>query len=204
WSVAPGSDYCLMVYSGTSSLVRESSLGGFPYALGDVGAITNGYIGGNSSTYYYLYNWVVQTSCKSERVAVTATVSTPPALTLSSEGDSICAGSTVENTLMITEGADGYDTFVWTPSEGVTGDEITGYTFNPTETTTYTLTASNDVCANIASYTVTVNEYPVMGAVSPAEPVVCSAGDAVALFVESPDVALGSGTASNSATGHPA
>ncbi len=59
WSIPVGTGYRLLVTTGTASLVRELSLGGFPYSIGSVGSITNGYISGTSTTYYYLYNWNV-------------------------------------------------------------------------------------------------------------------------------------------------
>src|SRR5690606_12877614 len=52
WSVPVGSNYRLVAQTGVS-MVRDSSLGGFPYELGDLGAITSGYILGLSTNYYY-------------------------------------------------------------------------------------------------------------------------------------------------------
>ncbi len=59
WNIPIGTGYRLLVTSGTASLIRESSLGGFPYSIGSVGSITSGYISGTTTTYYYLYNWKV-------------------------------------------------------------------------------------------------------------------------------------------------
>ncbi|MES2849647.1 MAG: BNR-repeat neuraminidase N-terminal domain-containing protein, partial [Bacteroidota bacterium] len=59
WTIPVGTGYRLLVTSGTASMVRESALGGFPYALGTAGSITSGYISGTSTTYYYLYNWSI-------------------------------------------------------------------------------------------------------------------------------------------------
>jgi hypothetical protein len=54
--INPGAGYRLIANTDTASLVRESFLGGFPYALGSVGSITNGYISGPSAAYYFFYN----------------------------------------------------------------------------------------------------------------------------------------------------
>lgn len=61
WTIPVGTGYRILVTSGTASMVREGSIGGFPYALGTAGSITSGYISGTSTTYYYLYNWSITT-----------------------------------------------------------------------------------------------------------------------------------------------
>jgi len=82
-----------------------------------------------------------QLLCDSPRVPVVATVTTPPTLTISSNTQTICVGDTT-SVVTITAGANDYETFVWTPSTGVSGNAVSGWTFNPTTTTNYTLTAS--------------------------------------------------------------
>jgi hypothetical protein len=58
WNIPVGTGYRLVATTVTSiSLVRESSLGGFPYALGSVGNITGGWFGGASASYYHFYDW---------------------------------------------------------------------------------------------------------------------------------------------------
>src|SRR5690606_6655934 len=63
FDIEPGV-YRLLAQSGPS-MVRESSLGGFPYAVGEVASITSGYISGTSTAYYYFYNWNYSSGCKS-------------------------------------------------------------------------------------------------------------------------------------------
>ena len=79
WSVAVGTGYRLIITTMTATLVRESALGGFPYALSTVGSVTNGWTGSATTTsYYWFYNWNITTSsCASPRSPVIATVSTP-------------------------------------------------------------------------------------------------------------------------------
>jgi hypothetical protein len=101
-------------------------------------------------------------NCISPRVPVVATVTTAPDLTLASSTISICLGS-ASDAVALTAGLTDYDTFVWSPSASVSGDETSGWSFNPSETTVYTLTASQSsgaLCANTAVITVTVNPVP--------------------------------------------
>jgi hypothetical protein len=80
WNIPVGSGYRLLATT-SPSLVRESSLGGFPYAVGSFGSITSGYISGTSTTYYYFYNW-----------SVTPLVSTPSSYSWS-DGSSVIGTS---------------------------------------------------------------------------------------------------------------
>lgn len=116
-----------------------------------------------------------QLICSSPRVAVIATVSSPPALTLSGTSTSICSGDT-SSAVTLTAGSGDYDTFVWSPATGVSGNAVTGWTFNPSVTTTYTLTASQTsgaLCATTATYTVNVNPLPTSVIITPAAPSIC-------------------------------
>lgn len=116
-----------------------------------------------------------QLLCSSPRVAVVATVSSPPALTLSGTSTTICSGDT-SGTVTLTAGSGDYDTFVWSPATGVSGNAVSGWTFNPTITTNYTLTASQTsgaLCATTATYTVNVNPLPTNLTITPAAPSIC-------------------------------
>lgn len=124
-----------------------------------------------------------QLICSSGRVPVTATVSTPPTLTLSGTTTTTCAGDST-NAVTLTAGGSDYNTFVWSPSTGVSGNEITGWTFNPTVTTTYTLTASQTsgaLCASTATYTVNVNAIPSAISFSPVSPISACENTATAI-----------------------
>lgn len=115
------------------------------------------------------YNWKFTTQCLSGRTPVTATVSSPPALGISAATSIICEGQATP-TVTIT-GAASYNIFNWTPNTGVSGNIGTGYTFNPTTTTTYTLEAiqsGGSQCRNIVTHTVTVNPIPPPVTVIPA------------------------------------
>jgi len=117
--------------------------------------------------------------CEGTRSPVTATVNTPPALTLSAPSSNICQG-TPSSTVNITSTISDYDTYTWNPMAGVSGTPGTGYTFNPAASTNYTLTASQlggSMCMNTVSHNVTVNPVPtsVTPTATPAE--VCTGGN---------------------------
>ena len=114
-------------------------------------------------------------NCTSVRAQVIATVTSPPALALASSAATICEGQTTP-AIMVSVGNTIYDTFDWSSLESVSGDIVSGYTFNPTVTTTYTLTASQSsgtLCANTATFTVTVNPRPSVMTILPSPASVC-------------------------------
>src|SRR5690606_21080161 len=160
----PGT-YRLMAVGSFSSLARDSGAANaaFPHAVGDVAQITQGILTADPATsYYFFYDWTIGGGCASDRVEVVATVTAPPALELSTNEISICEDETPD-TVTVTTGAADYDTFVWEPSTGVTGDETTGWTFSPAETTTYTLTASQTegaMCTTTATVEIIINPLP--------------------------------------------
>jgi hypothetical protein len=149
------------------ALRRESAAGGFPYPLSTVGNVTNGYIAGLSTTYYWFYNWSVNTVCASARSPITVTVNTPPALTLSSSSATICDGSsTASVNVTAPSPLSTYNTYTWAPATGVNGTGSGPFTFNPSTSTTYTLTAaqtSGSQCVNTTTFTVNVNPTPSTG-----------------------------------------
>ena len=117
-----------------------------------------------------------EVACSSPRSLVTATVTSAPTLTLSGSPASICAGGT-SSAVTLTAGSTDYDTYVWSPSTNVSGDSVAGWTFNPTTTTIYTLTASQSggsLCSTTAAITITVNPVPADVVVTPATAAICS------------------------------
>ncbi|MBL0073700.1 MAG: T9SS type A sorting domain-containing protein [Bacteroidetes bacterium] len=79
WQVPSGSGYALVMLSRTglvSGLIRESSIGGYPYTAPGLVSITNGRCcpSASSTSYYYFYDWQVSSGCESPRTMVTATV----------------------------------------------------------------------------------------------------------------------------------
>lgn len=190
-------NYDLAIYRGAGTYTYPVTNGGF--------TITGNTLNGNnitSGTRYYFYNWSVTTGCASPKLAVVATVTTPPTLSISGATSSICSGLSTTTPLTITSTVGDFDTYSWTPSTGVTGDSTSGYTFNPTATTTYTLNASNAAgCANTATYTVTVNALPNSFTVSPANTTICSVDAPVLLSVAPINAAPTGGCTDSSVNG---
>ena len=116
-----------------------------------------------------------QIACASPRVQVAATVTTPPALTLSATTAVICSGQS-SAPLTLTSTAADYDTYVWMPATGVSGDAASGWVFNPATTTSYTLTASQSsgsLCSTTATLTISVNSLPSAITVAPSPAIAC-------------------------------
>ena len=116
-----------------------------------------------------------QAICESPRVPVLATVTAPPVFTLSTSAAAICAGDS-SSPVTITAGAGDYDTYVWTPLTGVSGNSVTGWTFNPSATTSYTLTASQSggaLCEITAAVNITVNPKPTAITITPSPASTC-------------------------------
>jgi hypothetical protein len=142
-----------------------------------------------------------QSICSSPRVPVVATVTTAPTFTLSGNPAAVCGG-VATTAVTITAGASDYDTYVWSPSTGVSGNAGSGWTFTSSATTAYTLTATNTTsgCSNTATVNVTVNTTPPAITVTPDAPAVC-AGSVQQLTVSgvptSPTVVSGTGAATS-------
>src|SRR5690606_25071297 len=208
WTLAPGT-YRLGMTGMTGDFIRENSNVTYPFALGTFGQVTGftSSITGSlttSASYYFAYGWNISTGCQSGRTAVVATVTDAPALALSADSAAICAGASTE-TITLT-GAENFDTFSWSPTTGVSGDAATGFVFNPTATTTYTLTATNaDGCATVADIEVTVNPNPGTPVITASSNSVCI-GEAQMLTTNIPTVGLailGTGTTSPGTTSYP-
>lgn len=140
--------------------------------------------------------------CEGPRVAVLGSIETPPVLTLSTESISICNGDTIETVSI--EGTSDYDTYVWTPSTGVSGDSTTGWVFTPTRSTLYTLTASQSdgVCTTTIPLQITIN-YPPSIAITPTSTSICG-GSTQLLTAESvAKVTMGTGNNAPDTTSYP-
>lgn len=99
--------------------------------------------------------------------------SPPPAIVLSLTSATVCQGTPV--TVNITSPIGNYTSYTWTPSAGVTGTAASGFTFNPTTTTTYQLVGYNGATYHRATATVTITVKPTPSTVSiaPAALTVC-------------------------------
>jgi hypothetical protein len=190
-NLLPGNYYLFFETVPTSGIRMNSTNGVYPYSS-SVASID----GNDVNAVYYLgaYNWKFTTECLSTRTPVTLTVTSPPALTLSATDFTICEDETTP--LVTVSGSGSYDTFTWSPSTGVSGSIASGFTFNPTVTTTYTLLAvqsGGSLCGNITSITINVKAAPPAVSILPVNPTICQ-GSTLQLFgstsVATPSVVL--------------
>ena len=173
FAVPVGTQHRLVVTGVTTitSLIRESSTGfTYPYSVPGTATITSAYTGGASATfYYYFYDWLITTGCESARTTVTASVTTPPTLTITGN-QSICNNAV--GSMQVTSTLGDFDSYTWSPLTGLFTD-VAGtipYTGTPSTniiyvrsttagTTTYTCLGTNSIapfCANNATSVVTV------------------------------------------------
>lgn len=209
--VPAGAGYRILVKASSGiSLIRDNSAVTFPYNGSDgiVNVISSEWGGTTTANYYYFYDVKYSSACISPRTEVVATVTTPPTLTLSSTSTTaVCSGQS-SAPVTITAGATDYDTFVWSPSTGVTGDATSGWVFNPTATTNYVLTASQSAgsCTTTVNVAVNINPLPVVTA-SAANATICEGSSttltALTEVVAPGTITIGTGTTLTSATTQP-
>lgn len=113
-------------------------------------------------------------------------VTPPPPLTLNVTSDTQCAG-TNSVLVQITQPTplSTYDSYSWSPSIGVSGSAATGYIFNNTITTVYTLTATQSsapYATNTVKFTYNANPLPTPIVINPTSPSSCQSGPAVQLI----------------------
>lgn len=207
--VPAGSGYRILLkaYSG-ASLIRDTSPVAFPYNGTDniLNVVSSEWGGTTKNNYFYFYDVKYNTVCISPRTEVVATVTTPPALTLSTNSTAaVCSGQSSAAVSIATGGTD-YDTYVWSPATNVSGNATAGWTFNPSSTTTYTLTASQSsgaLCQATATLTVNVNQNPPVN-VAPTATICEGASATLTAFTSAPGtVALGAATTLTSNTVQP-
>ncbi len=143
FAIQGGADYRLGVKSwtgGVSNLYRDDNNFSYPYTdANNLVSITGPSLAGY---YYFFYNWkVVGGSCQAPRMEVPITVQPKPVFELSTDKVTSCEGD-ASSVVTVATNQGGYDTFVWTPSTGVSGNAATGWTFSTANEQLYTLVAS--------------------------------------------------------------
>ena len=162
----------------TAGLLVNSDNASYPYTSSVASITGNNFL----STYYmYAYNWKFSNVCKSIPTEVKAIITAPPAISFSASTATICFGEITPQITVI--GAAAYNNFVWSPNTNIQGSVATGFTFQPTVTTTYTLTASQtsgSLCKSPITFTVTVKPQPSAITILPPSATLCQ-GDVQAL-----------------------
>ncbi|MFY7886240.1 MAG: fibronectin type III domain-containing protein, partial [Dolichospermum sp.] len=215
FSIPAGTNYVIGFTSNPNTWRGNVTNFPYPYVLPGYINIQGSSFGsspGSTLIYqYYFYNWVIGSACESPRQMVSAVVQSPPTLTISSTSSSICEGSSSSSPITISSTLSSFDSYNWSPLSGVSGNSVSGYTFNPTTTTTYTLTGvqtSGLACQNTATHTITVNPRPEVMAISPSSATVCPSTSQL-LAVSSGGIihtfdTVGTGSIENPLTGYPA
>lgn len=105
--------------------------------------------------------------------------SPPPALSVldanSAVTTTVCAGSS-SPLVTVTTGFGPATLYTWSPNTGVSGSIGAGFTFTPSSTTVYTLTATQTTgsfLSNTATYTVNVTPLPTSITISPSSTTLC-------------------------------
>jgi hypothetical protein len=158
YALVPGNYSLLTGTLPASGFSMNMSSAIYPYTSSVASIYGNSF---DNTQYAGLYNWKFTTECLSGRIPVTATVNSPPALTISSSSATICENTSSDP--ITVSGYGSYNNFVWSPDTNVSGSVSAGFTFNPTTTTTYTLTASQSsgsLCSSVVSITINVSPSP--------------------------------------------
>lgn len=154
-----------------SGLVINVDNATYPYTC------SKGIISGNdfdNTFYMFAYNWKFSNICRSLVTPVSATITPGPALTLSQSAATLCFGETTPTITLTGYGA--YDNLVWTPNTSISGDQFSGYTFNPITTTNYALTASQTsggLCITTVNLSITVKPQPPAVVIVPLNATIC-------------------------------
>lgn len=171
FSLQPGNYNLYFDILPASGLRMNTTNAVYPFASA-VATVTG--IGTDFGSNLGCYNWKFTTECISPRVPVGVTVSAPPALSLSATSVTLCDG--LASGTITVNGYAAYDVLNWSPNTGISGSFATGFTFNPTTTTTYYLTASQSsgsLCGERLALTVTVLPSPPAISVLPLNPNIC-------------------------------
>lgn len=118
------------------------------------------------TTTYYLTAINTESGCPNPSIDSVMVEVSVPVVAVVNPSISICQGDT---TVLSTLDAEDGVTYSWSPTIGIIGDVTTpDVSAAPTETTTYTLTATRGACQEVATITVEVNEISI-NITSPAE-----------------------------------
>jgi hypothetical protein len=143
FSIPAGTGMRLIAVS-SPSLVRESSIGGFPYNSTPSGnvSITSGYLTSTSTNYYFFYNWQVSGECASSRTAIQVDVTTPATADFSYAASPYCTTAAAATPTL----AAGATAGTFSSTTGLSLNATTG-AIDPAASTPGTYTVTNTVAA---------------------------------------------------------
>ncbi|MFN8155127.1 MAG: hypothetical protein U0Y08_12620, partial [Bacteroidia bacterium] len=191
--VPAGSQHRLVFTSATgggiSGFIREATTGyAYPYTIPGVASITSAYTSGASSAYYYyFYDWKVVTGCESARVPVVATVTTPPAMSLTSTYPAVCTGGSTD--IAVSSANDPNYVYTWTSNPAGFSQSGNGpFTVSPTSTTSYivqavdTSSGSTGGCVNRDSVVIVAGGTLSAGVLSASQTNLCVNGNSTTVL----------------------
>lgn len=124
--------------------------------------------------------WVAETSaagCEGPRSEVQVTATTAPTLAITAGGaTTFCNGGNVSLDATASPTDASFVNFSWSPATGLSATNTGVVTANPTTTTTYTVTATDNGapgCSNTAQVTITVNPNPVISSFTATPSTIC-------------------------------
>jgi hypothetical protein len=172
--------YRLLATGKDAGITWYYQTGAYPYNSSDGAlSITGGWGWGsptsNATDLRCIHNITIPVPnlCESARVAVTATVTTPPAITVTATPATICFGESSD--LLVTSANTDY-TYTWS-----TGAVTANSTVSPLSSAIYTVSASDVAgCVNVGIVDVTVNPNP-MDALAGASQTIVTCGTAIDL-----------------------
>lgn len=152
FTIAPGTNYKLRPgsFTGITGLLFMPSGGpsnyGYPFVYpGVVSLNTSTLTAAPTNTarndlYYYFFDWNISTGCESSRTPVVATITPPPALSVT---PNLNACYNTYTALTITSPNGNYDSYTWSPVTNMYLDTLgTPYTANTNADTVYVLSTS--------------------------------------------------------------
>ena len=149
YAMSPGTAYRMGWYTGGVTMYRNDAGGVYPYTIPGVLSIT-----GNSFSatyYYYCYDWQVGTSCAGPRSEVVATVTPPPAFSITGN-QTVCSNQIA--TLNVTSNIADYQTYVWSPATNLFTDAACTVAYDGVSSATTLYSKSSGV---VNTYTCTAN-----------------------------------------------
>lgn len=126
----------------------------------------------SSSTSYYV-EAVIMSTCYSPRDEVVATITTPPAVSITSDTNNVCAGTPISLTA---QSSNNDYTYTWSSNHN--GQMIT---VSPTSSTTYIVTASDAITGCVTTDTINIDVNPLPVATATVDNATISCGQSVQL-----------------------
>ncbi len=111
-----------------------------------------------------------EVGCESSRTPTTATVTTPPPITLNANPPALCQGQS--SLLTVASGNPGYN-YTWSPATGLSGTTGNSVTASPMTPITYTVVADDGTCGNIDSVFISVGPASVAGTATISTDTIC-------------------------------